>query len=58
MGKLGRERVCALLQAVVEKPYDTDVLIYMNDDDSWVWKFSFAREMKSMGMDVDMNNIS
>jgi predicted nucleotide-binding protein len=52
-GRLGRDRVAAILPATVEKPTDIDGLVYI--DGSVDWKLPLARELKAAGFDVDMN---
>ena len=57
IGKLGRERVCALVKDNVEKPNDISGVVYINYDNGGVWKYSIAKEMRSIGYTVDLNNI-
>lgn len=52
-GRLGRDRVAAILPASVEKPTDIDGLVYI--DGSIDWKLPLTRELKAAGLDVDMN---
>lgn len=58
IGKLGRERVSALVKGDIEKPNDISGIVYINMDNGGGWKVSLAREMKSVGYDIDMNKIS
>lgn len=55
--KLGRERVCALVEHGVEIPSDLAGVLYVPIDNADAWKFQLAKEMKSVGIDIDMNNI-
>lgn len=55
--KLGRERVCALVEDGVEIPSDLAGVLYVPIDNADAWKFQLAKEMKSVGIDIDMNNI-
>lgn len=55
MSRLGRERVCALCQTGVERPSDYDGVVYVALDDGGAWKFALAKEIKTAGIDVDMN---
>lgn len=55
MSRLGRDRVCALCQAGVERPSDYDGVVYTPLDESGAWKFALAKEIKNAGIDVDMN---
>jgi hypothetical protein len=53
LGKLGRNRVCALYVDGVELPSDYDGVLYVllaND-----WKLSLAKEIKAAGFSVDLN---
>ncbi len=55
MGKLKRDRVCALCQKGVERPSDIDGLVYIQLDKSEAWKMHLAKELKSAGFDIDLN---
>lgn len=55
MGKLGREKVCALLKDDVEQPSDITGVVYIPFASHW--KFDVAKEIKASGVDIDMNNI-
>ena len=55
IGKLGRERVCALVKGNVEKPSDYDGVLYITLDDSDGWKMRLIKELKSAGYKVDAN---
>jgi predicted nucleotide-binding protein len=57
VGKLGRERVCPLYQKGVELPSDLAGLVYTELDLGGAWQFKLAREMKSVGLDVDLNKL-
>ncbi len=54
IGKLGRNRVCALHKGV-EIPSDLQGVLYVPLDDSGAWRLSLAKEMKAAGMNVDLN---
>lgn len=56
LGKLGRERVCALYKNV-EMPSDYDGVLYLEMDDRGSWHLELAREIKAAGIDVDLNKI-
>lgn len=58
IGKLGRERVSALVRGDIEKPNDLSGVVYIDMDYAGGWKFSLAREMKSVGYEIDMNKIT
>ena len=55
IGKLGRERVCALSKGNVERPSDCDGIIYVSLDNEDGWKMELLRELKAAGFDVDAN---
>ena len=55
LGKLGRERVCALVKEGVERPSDYDGVVYIPLDDSGGWEMKLIRELKSAGYDIDAN---
>ncbi|MED4018040.1 TIR domain-containing protein [Sutcliffiella cohnii] len=58
IGKLGRERVSALVKGDIEKPNDISGVVYIDMDESEGWKVPLFREMRSVGYDIDMNKIS
>jgi len=55
LGKLGRKRVCALYKEGVEIPSDYSGVLFVPFNESEAWKLNLAREMKAVGMDIDMN---
>jgi predicted nucleotide-binding protein len=55
IGKLGRMRVCALVEDGVEILSDYQGVMYIPLDASGVWKLSLVRELKVAGYDVDAN---
>ena len=57
IGKLGRERVCALVKGNVETPSDYDGVIYIPLDGSDSWKLRLFQELKSVGFKVDANQV-
>ena len=54
MGKLGRGHVVALVTAGVELPSDLSGVVYISDNN---WQISIAREMNSVGLDVDFSKL-
>ena len=56
LGRLGRERVCALTKGNVELPSDYDGVVYISLDDGG-WKMDLIRELKNAGFDVDANRV-
>lgn len=55
LGKLGRKRVCALYQEGVEIPSDYQGVLFLVLDDMGAWKLQLARELKAVGMQIDLN---
>jgi len=55
LGKLGRNRVCALYRPGVEIPSDYTGVLYVSLDDAGAWRFQLAKELKAAGFSVDMN---
>lgn len=55
IGKLGRERVCALSKRDVERPSDCDGILYVPLDNEDGWKMKLLRELKAAGFSVDAN---
>ena len=55
--KLGRNRVCALVEEGVEPPSDLAGVVYIPIDRSGAWKILVAKEMKAAGLDVDLNKV-
>lgn len=56
IGRLGRNRVCALYVPGVEKPSDYDGVAYVEFDTNGAWRMSLAKELKAAEFPVDMNN--
>ena len=57
LGRMGRERVCALLEGDLEMPSDYDGVLFIPVDAAEGWKLTLARELRAAGMDIDMNRI-
>lgn len=55
VGKLGRDRVCALNKGI-EKPSDIDGVLYVSMNDG-AWRMLLAREMKAAGLPIDLNKV-
>lgn len=55
MGRIGRQRVCALTKGNIEIPSDYSGVLYIPLDDSGAWKMILVRELKSAGFNVDAN---
>lgn len=58
LGKLGRDRVCALYESGVEVPSDYSGVLFVPLDAREAWRFELAREMKAAGLTVDLNRLA
>ena len=57
IGRLGRERVCALTKGDVEIPSDYAGIEYIPFNDSDGWKMGLIRELRSFGFEIDANRV-
>lgn len=55
IGKLGRDRVMALVDGNIEIPTDISGVVYTGFDPQGFWKIALAKELKNAGYSVDMN---
>jgi predicted nucleotide-binding protein len=55
IGRLGRNRVCALYTEGVEIPSDYSGVVFIKFDEAGAWRLKLAREFKAAEIDVDMN---
>ena len=55
LGRLGRNRVCALYREGVEIPSDYSGVLYIKLDEAGGWRLGLAKEMKAAELPVDMN---
>lgn len=55
IGKLGRGRVCALVKGDIERPSDSDGVLYVPLDENDGWKMRLLRELKAAGFELDAN---
>jgi predicted nucleotide-binding protein len=55
IGKLGRDKVCALYKGDVELPSDYSGVVYLPLDDAGAWKMDLAREIRASGLEIDLN---
>lgn len=55
IGRLGRNRVCALYRPGVEIPSDYSGVLYVELDERGGWRMALAKEMKAAGLPIDMN---
>jgi predicted nucleotide-binding protein len=58
MAALGRERVCVLYKHGVDVPSDYSGLLYQDLDPKGAWRFRLAVEIKSAGIEVDLNRVA
>ena len=56
IGRLGRDRVCALTKGAPEIPSDYAGVVYILMD-SGDWKIPLCRELKAAGFDIDTNKV-
>ena len=57
VGRLGRERVCPLYKQGVEIPSDYYGVGYVELDENDGWQLRVARELRSAGLPVDLNDL-
>lgn len=53
IGKIGRQKVCALFKSGVELPSDILGVVYVSADEDW--RLPLAKEMKTAGLLVNLN---
>jgi predicted nucleotide-binding protein len=56
-GKLGRKNVCAIIKGDIERPSDNDGIIYIGFDVSEGWKMLLGKELKTAGLEFDLNKV-
>ena len=56
LGRLGQPQVCALYEDGVEIPSDYQGVLFVPFDPAGAWKMLLARELKEIGLPIDMNN--
>lgn len=57
IGKIGREKVCALYKEGVELPSDIQGVLYVQMDPVEGWHMKLAREIKHAEIEVDLNKV-
>lgn len=57
IGKIGRERVCALKTEHLEIPSDFTGVVWTQMDNAGGWKLTLAKELKEAGYTVNMDNV-
>jgi|GEM_PF-7030387 len=57
IGRLGRNKVCALYKGNIELPTDYSGVVYISMDDNGAWKQILARELKNVGLEVHLEGL-
>ncbi len=57
MGRLGRNRVVALVRGEIEHPSDVDGVVYIKMDEAGAWQKEVTRELRATGLEVDLNKL-
>ena len=57
IGRLGRDKVCALVKEGVETPGDISGVVYKSMDAAGAWKMEILKEMKNAGIAVDASKL-
>lgn len=57
IGRLGRQRVCALLKGEIEIPSDFMGVAYTKVDEGGGWRQELARELQAAGYEIDWNEV-
>jgi len=58
LGKIGRNRVCALYEGGVEILSDYSGVLYISIDSEGAWRSKLARELKAAGLPIDMKDVA
>ncbi len=56
IAKLKKEKVFVLIKDDIDKPSNYDGIIYIPFDNHNGWKLNIAKEIKTIGIDIDLNN--
>lgn len=57
IGRLGRDKVCALVKDEIEKPNDISGVVYINYDSGNSWHMDLFKELKKAGYELDANKL-
>lgn len=58
IGRLGRDRVCALKKGEIELPSDILGIVWEKFDEEGAWKMKLARELDDAGFEIDWRLLS
>ena len=58
LGRLKRDKVCALYKGDVEIPSDFSGVLWTRMDENEAWRLRLAMEMKEAGLNVDLNKLA
>lgn len=58
IGKLGRDKVISLVQGEIEFPSDISGLLHIQVGNTEVWQIQLAKELKSAGYHIDLNDLA
>jgi predicted nucleotide-binding protein len=57
VGKLGRDRVCAIKRNDLEMPSDFGGIVYETYDGGGAWKQKLGQELQAAGYEIDWNKV-
>ena len=57
IGRLGRDKVCALKKGDMEIPSDFMGVVWENMDQNGAWQQKLARELNAAGHNIDWNKV-
>ncbi|MGB4498145.1 MAG: nucleotide-binding protein, partial [Methylococcaceae bacterium] len=57
IGKLGRDKVCALVKGDIEKPNDISGVLYIPFDEHGAWKMRLVQELCAADYKIDANKV-
>jgi predicted nucleotide-binding protein len=57
IGRLGRDRVCAIKCGELDVPSDFEGVVYVPFDSAGSWKQALGKELKAAGFDIDWNKV-
>ena len=57
IGQLGRDHVHALKKGEIELPNDISGVIYTPMDEAKAWQYKIAKEMRTVGYNIDLNKL-